>query len=50
MSGKTVLNSPKKTLSRIGRKPVIIPKDVTVELDYCKITVNGPKGKLEEKL
>ena len=43
MSGKAVTNSPKKTLSRIGRRPVAIPKDVTVELDYCKIIVNGPK-------
>ena len=50
MSGKAVTNSPKKTLSRIGRRPVAIPKDVTVELDYCKIIVNGPKGKLEESL
>jgi large subunit ribosomal protein L6 len=50
MSGKILLNSPKKTLSRIGRKPILIPKGVTVELDYCKITVSGPKGKMEERL
>ena len=50
MSGKTTLNAPKRTLSRIGRKPVVLPEGVTVELDYCMITVSGPKGKLEERL
>ena len=34
-------------MSRIGKRPIIIPKDVKVELKEGKICVEGPKGKLE---
>lgn len=37
-------------MSRIGRKPIEIPADVTVTLDKSFITVKGPKGTLERKL
>ena len=37
-------------MSRIGRKPVTIPKGVTVTLDGSKITVKGPKGELNRTL
>jgi len=33
-------------MSRIGRKPVPIPKGVTAQLDGLRITVKGPKGEL----
>jgi len=33
-------------MSRIGKKPILIPKDVKVEIKGQKITVNGPKGQL----
>lgn len=33
-------------MSRIGRKPVAIPKEVKVEIKDGKIFVDGPKGKL----
>lgn len=37
-------------MSRIGRKPVIIPKEVKVELKDGSIFVDGPKGKLNRTL
>jgi large subunit ribosomal protein L6 len=37
-------------MSRIGKKPVPIPKGVTVTLDGSKITVKGPKGELNRSL
>jgi large subunit ribosomal protein L6 len=33
-------------MSRIGRKPVVIPDGVTVALEGGRITVTGPKGEL----
>ncbi len=33
-------------MSRIGRKPVVIPKGVTVTITADKITTKGPKGSL----
>ena len=38
-------------MSRIGRMPIAIPADVTVEIaENNKVTVNGPKGTLEREL
>lgn len=34
-------------MSRIGKKPIIIPKDVEVKIDGRKVTVKGPKGSLD---
>ncbi len=34
-------------MSRIGKKPVLVPKGVTVTLDGNKLKVKGPKGELE---
>ena len=33
-------------MSRIGRKPVVIPAGVEVTLDGNTVTVKGPKGTL----
>lgn len=33
-------------MSRIGKKPVVIPKGVTVQADPLKVSVKGPKGEL----
>ena len=33
-------------MSRIGRKPVTIPGDVTVKIDGSTVRVKGPKGEL----
>lgn len=40
----------RKSMSRIGRKPVTIPAGVTITLDGTKITVKGPKGTLERNI
>jgi len=37
-------------MSRIGKKPVIIPKDVRVEVKEGEVLVNGPKGNLKQRL
>jgi len=33
-------------MSRIGKKPVVVPKGVTVTLNGQQVTVKGPKGEL----
>ncbi|NTV88875.1 MAG: 50S ribosomal protein L6 [Clostridiales bacterium] len=37
-------------MSRIGKKPIEIPKDVTVKIDGSVIAVKGPKGTLTREL
>jgi len=37
-------------MSRIGRKPVALPKGVTAQIDGQKITVKGPKGEISRTL
>jgi large subunit ribosomal protein L6 len=37
-------------MSRIGRKPIPLPKGVTVKLDGTIVAVQGPKGKLDTQL
>ena len=37
-------------MSRIGQKPIVIPKEVNVEVKEGVIFVEGKKGKLERKL
>ena len=37
-------------MSRIGKKPVEIPKGVTVNIDGNNIKVKGPKGELARKI
>lgn len=35
-------------MSRIGKKPIPVPDGVTVSLGPGRVTVNGPKGELEQ--
>ncbi len=35
-------------MSRIGRKPIPVPEGVTVSVGPGRVTVNGPKGELEQ--
>jgi large subunit ribosomal protein L6 len=35
-------------MSRIGNKPIPVPKNVTVEIDGQTVRVKGPKGNLEQ--
>src|SRR5450631_2382829 len=37
-------------MSRIGKKPIPIPKGVTVKIEGSTIAVQGPKGKLDTEL
>lgn len=37
-------------MSRIGKKPITIPSGVKVQLAGSKVSVQGPKGKLETEL
>jgi len=37
-------------MSRIGKKPIVIPKDVKIEVKGGQISVEGPKGKLARAL
>ena len=37
-------------MSRIGRKPIPLPKGVTVKIENNAVAVQGPKGKLETRL
>lgn len=38
--------APEVRLSRVGKRPIPIPKGVTVNLSSDKVDVQGPKGKL----
>jgi large subunit ribosomal protein L6 len=37
-------------MSRIGRKPIILPDGVSVELAPGRVSVKGPKGELEQTI
>jgi large subunit ribosomal protein L6 len=37
-------------MSRIGKKPIPLPKGVTVKIEGNTVTVQGPKGKLETEV
>ncbi|HAH03947.1 MAG: 50S ribosomal protein L6 [Parcubacteria group bacterium GW2011_GWA2_43_17] len=37
-------------MSRIGKKPIVIPSAVEVKADNHKVVVKGPKGQLEQLL
>jgi large subunit ribosomal protein L6 len=37
-------------MSRIGRKPIPVPAGVTVAIEPERVTVNGPKGELTERI
>jgi large subunit ribosomal protein L6 len=37
-------------MSRIGKRPIPIPSGVTVAIDPERVTVNGPKGELTERI
>ena len=36
-------------MSRVGKKPIIVPKDVEVGIDGSAVTVKGPKGELNQR-
>ena len=36
-------------MSRIGKKPIVVPKGVTVKVHSGAVEVQGPKGKMTQK-
>ncbi len=37
-------------MSRIGKRPIPVPSGVTIAIEPERVTVNGPKGELSEKI
>jgi large subunit ribosomal protein L6 len=37
-------------MSRIGRQPITVPAGVTISIEPERVTVNGPKGELSERI
>ena len=37
-------------MSRVGRLPIPLPKDVVVKIENGEVTVKGPKGELHRNL
>jgi large subunit ribosomal protein L6 len=37
-------------MSRIGRKPIPVPASVSISIEPELVTVNGPKGELQERI
>jgi large subunit ribosomal protein L6 len=37
-------------MSRIGRQPIPVPSGVTIAIEPERVTVNGPKGELTERI
>jgi large subunit ribosomal protein L6 len=37
-------------MSRIGKQPIPVPAGVTVAIELERVTVNGPKGELSERI
>jgi large subunit ribosomal protein L6 len=50
MTAATQSAEPKTIQSRVGKRPVIVPKGVTVSVAAGKVDVQGPKGKLSQPL
>lgn len=36
-------------MSRVGKKPILIPENVEVKIEGQKVIVNGPKGELQKE-
>src|SRR2546429_9735799 len=47
-SRQSTVDSRKAQMSRIGKKPITIPKGVTVKVVDGAVEVQGPKGKLRQ--
>ena len=37
-------------MSRVGKKPILIPENVEVKIEGSKVTVKGPKGELQKEV
>lgn len=50
MTAATQSTESKLVQSRVGKRPVIVPKGVTVAVTAGKVDIQGPKGKLSQPL
>jgi large subunit ribosomal protein L6 len=50
MTAATQSTESKLVQSRVGKRPVIVPKGVTVAVAAGKVDIQGPKGKLSQPL
>jgi large subunit ribosomal protein L6 len=39
-----------KNMSRIGKKPIVIPQGVEVKIDNGKVIIRGPKGEISQEI
>jgi large subunit ribosomal protein L6 len=46
----TLIKKEKKTMSRIGKLPIVLPKGVSVDVKDNIVTVKGPKGELKQTI
>lgn len=37
-------------MSRVGKKPILIPENVEVKIDGSKVTIKGPRGELSREI
>ena len=37
-------------MSRIGKKPIALPKGVTIKVEGNLVAIQGPKGKLDTRI
>jgi large subunit ribosomal protein L6 len=49
-TAKTAEKKPRHIQSRVGKRPIVIPKGVTVALKDGAVRVEGPKGKLSKNV
>ncbi len=50
MTAATQSAEPKTVQSRVGKRPVVVPKGVTVAVAGGKVDIKGPKGQLSQPL
>ena len=47
---KSLIPGAKKYMSRIGKKPITLPKGVSVKVNPDGLDIQGPKGKLTQRI
>lgn len=46
----TAVSTEKAVLSRVGKRPVVLPKGVTASIGNGKVDIKGPKGSLSQPI
>ena len=50
MEAATQKVEPRRIQSRVGKRPIVVPKGITVALKEGAVRVEGPKGKLSRTI